>query len=110
MAIAMKKTAAIAIAAGLTFAGSAGIAAQDALAQDAAPSTAASTIDVTKTGSITLYKKADPAETGTPTGEVDDSVQGDPLENAGFTLYKVTNASLKTNACLLYTSDAADEQ
>ena len=34
MAIAMKKTAAIAIAAGLTFAGSAGIAAQDALAQD----------------------------------------------------------------------------
>ena len=101
MAIAMKKTAAIAIAAGLTFAGSAGIAAQDALAQENAPAVAASTIDVNKKGSITLYKKADPAKTGTPTGEKDDSVEGTNLLGAGFTLYKVTNASLKTNADLV---------
>lgn len=101
MAIAMKKTAAIAIAAGLTFAGSAGIAAQDALAQQNVPTVAASTIDVNAKGSITLYKKADPANTGTPTGEVDPKVQGDALDGAGFTLYKVKNASLNTNADLV---------
>lgn len=101
MAIALKKTAAIAIAAGLTFAGSAGIAAQDAMAQENAPAVAASTIDVNKKGSITLYKKAAPAKTGTPTGEEDASVQGKNLPGAGFTLYKVTNASLNTNADLV---------
>lgn len=62
MAIALKKTAAIAIAAGLTFAGSAGIAAQDAMAQDAAQAAHTSNvtgagIDSNKTLSLTLHKK-----------------------------------------------------
>ena len=63
MAIAIKKTAAIAIAAGLTFAGSAGIAAQDALAQlPAAPD--AQTVNTAKTASISIHKKVNPTTYG----------------------------------------------
>ncbi|MDK8363951.1 SpaH/EbpB family LPXTG-anchored major pilin [Corynebacterium sp. UMB10119B.1] len=104
MTIALKKTAAIAIAAGLTFAGSAGIAAQDAMAQENGPAVAKSTIDVAKKGSITLYKKADPESLGTPTGEEDTTVKGENLKDAGFTLYPVTNADLTTNAGLVAAS------
>ena len=79
MAIAMKKTAAIAIAAGLTFAGSAGIAAQDALAQDGVEQNAAianaqgegadpSTIDPKADRSLTIHKILNVSKTGAPTG------------------------------------------
>ena len=75
MAIAMKKTAAIAIAAGLTFAGSAGIAAQDALAQDGVEQNSAigqgadpSTIDPKAARSLTIHKILNVSKTGAPTG------------------------------------------
>lgn len=50
-----------------------------------------STIDTTKTGSITIYKRA---ESGTPsttagTGEKVESPNGEPLPNAGFSIYTV---------------------
>lgn len=50
-----------------------------------------STIDTTKKGSITIYKRA---ESGTPsttagTGEKVESPNGEPLPNAGFSIYTV---------------------
>lgn len=85
MAIAIKKTAAIAIAAGLTFAGSAGIAAQDALAQTTATAApAAATVDDSKTGSISIAKKFNPTEYRSGTGETDTEVNGKPLSGATF--------------------------
>ncbi len=79
MAIALKKTAAIAVAAGLTFAGSAGIAAQDAMAQDGVEQNAAlanekgegadpSTIDPNADRSLTIHKILNVSKTGAPTG------------------------------------------
>ena len=75
MAIALKKTAAIAIAAGLTFAGSAGIAAQDAMAQDGVEQNSAigqgadpSTIDPEAKRSLTIHKILNVSKTGAPTG------------------------------------------
>lgn len=99
----LKKTAAIALAAGLTASGSAGIVAAPAFAADGQAYTdgnvkvSDSTIDQKATGSLTIYKKANPNETHTSTGEVDASASGDNLQGAGFTLYKVTNADLSTN-------------
>lgn len=48
-------------------------------------------------GSLTIFKRANPATTQAPTGEAVNQVPGDALQGAGFTLYKVTNANLKTN-------------
>lgn len=103
MANATKKTAAIALAAGLALSGSAGIVAAPAFAADGQAYTkdgvkvSDSTIDQKATGSLTIYKKANPTETHTSTGEVDASASGENLQGAGFTLYKVTNADLSTN-------------
>ena len=89
MAIAIKKTAAIAIAAGLTFAGSAGIAAQDALAQlPAAPD--AQTVNTAKTASINIHKKVNPTTYGEATGQPDNTVSGEGLDGVGFTVYRIT--------------------
>lgn len=89
MAIAIKKTAAIAIAAGLTFAGSAGIAAQDALAQlPAAPD--AQTVDTAQTASINIHKKVNPTTYGEATGQPDDNFSGTGLDGVGFTVYRIT--------------------
>lgn len=99
----LKKTAAIALAAGLTVSGSAGIVAAPAFAADGQAYTnggvkvSDSTIDQNATGSLTIYKKANPNETHTSTGEVDANASGNNLQGAGFTLYKVTNADLSTN-------------
>ena len=58
-----------------------------------------STIDTSATGTLTIYKKANVDPGFDPTGEKDDRVStADVLEGAGFTLYKVTNADLSTNA------------
>lgn len=94
MAIAIKKTAAIAIAAGLTFAGSAGIAAQDALAQTtstratAAQAPAADLIgdDPAK---LTIHKYENPSELHPGNGEEDENVKGNALSGVGFTAYKI---------------------
>lgn len=67
--------------------------AMPAMAADGAATTTpkTSTIDTTKTGSITIYKRA---ESGTPsttagTGEKVESPNGEPLPNAGFSIYTV---------------------
>lgn len=54
-------------------------------------------VDKNAQGTLTLHKKADPSDTGTPTGNEDTSVQGTPLEGVGFTVYKVKNVDLTTN-------------
>lgn len=54
-----------------------------------------STINKSKRGSITIYKRAELTDqTVRPksTGEEIQNPSGDPLENAGFTVYKVLNA------------------
>lgn len=105
MAIAIKKTAAIAIAAGLTFAGSAGIAAQDALAQEtAAAAPAAATIP--DTVNFTVHKRVNPSQLGTAgTGNKSTEVQGRPIEGAGFTLTPIT---VKAGDRTLDITDQAD--
>ena len=57
-----------------------------------------STIDTSATGTLTIFKRANPKTTQDPTGEVVNPVPGDALAGAGFTLYKVTNADLSSNA------------
>lgn len=99
MAIAIKKTAAIAIAAGLTFAGSAGIAAQDALAQTtntASPTprateqvAASSTIPEGDNFSLTVNKRYNPTELRVGTGETDTGVSGAALQGAKFKVEKL---------------------
>lgn len=57
-----------------------------------------STIDTSATGTLTIFKRANPDTTQAPTGEVVAQAPGEALAGAGFTLYKVTNADLSTNA------------
>lgn len=57
-----------------------------------------STIDKNATGTLTIFKRANPDATQPPTGEVVNPVPGDALAGAGFTLYKVDGADLSTNA------------
>ena len=96
MAIAIKKTAAIAIAAGLTFAGSAGIAAQDALAQTTnttAPTLAPGVPDAATIGNdevtLTINKRVNPSELRSATGGTDSSASGKPLAGVGFTAERI---------------------
>ena len=99
MAIAMKKTAAIAIAAGLTFAGSAGIAAQDALAQTTnatAPTARAteqlaesSTIPEGDNFSLTVNKRYNPTELRIGTGQEDEQISGGALNGVTFEIKKL---------------------
>lgn len=95
MANAIKKTAAIALAAGLTFAGSAGIAAQDAFAQTAptAPNTAASVPNASDIGTdkvnLTINKRVNPTELRNATGEADPKASGEPLAGVGFTAERI---------------------
>ena len=96
MAIAIKKTAAIAIAAGLTFAGSAGIAAQDALAQTTnttAPAVASGVPDAASIGKdpakLTVHKRVNPTELRNATGQTDKDASGKPLPGVKFTAQKI---------------------
>lgn len=55
-----------------------------------------STINKSKRGSITIYKRAeltDQTDRPKSTGEKIQNPSGDPLENAGFTVYKVLDAN-----------------
>ena len=55
-----------------------------------------STINMSKRGSITIYKRAeltDQTDRPKSTGEKIQNPSGDPLENAGFTVYKVLDAN-----------------
>ncbi|MCG7296127.1 SpaH/EbpB family LPXTG-anchored major pilin [Corynebacterium afermentans] len=95
MALAMKKTAAIAIAAGLTFAGSAGIAVQDALAQtmNNEPAVATDVRDARTIGKdpakLTIHKLVNPTELRNATGEADEKASGKPLAGVKFTAQKI---------------------
>lgn len=95
MAIALKKTAAIAIAAGLTFAGSAGIAAQDAMAQtmNDEPAVATDVLDAGTIGDapakLTIHKMVNPTELRNATGETDQGASGKPLPGVKFTAQKI---------------------
>lgn len=66
--------------------------------QDGAVRVSDSTIDTSATGTLTIFKRANPDATQNPTGEVVNPVPGDALAGAGFTLYKVDGADLSTNA------------
>ena len=96
MANAIKKTAAIALAAGLTFAGSAGFAAQDAFAQTtntAAPVPASNVPDASGIGKdpvkLTINKRVNPTELRNATGEKDEQASGQPLAGVGFTAERI---------------------
>lgn len=61
-----------------------------------APQKTTSVIDTTKEGSITIYKylHAEDGQTATPTGEKQDTPSNNsPLPGAGFTIYKVKDAT-----------------
>ncbi len=97
MAVAIKKTAAIAIAAGLTFAGSAGITAQDALAQQLNQN-AATTADKTPLASeikpgnvyaLDIFKRVNPTEFYPANGEPNTPAPGAPLANVEFAISKL---------------------
>ncbi|WP_066524411.1 SpaH/EbpB family LPXTG-anchored major pilin [Corynebacterium bouchesdurhonense] len=64
-----------------------------------------STIDATAKGSLTIFKKADPKETHTSTGEVDSSATGTSLDGVEFTLYKVPGYDLTKNDQLVKASN-----
>ncbi|WPJ93589.1 hypothetical protein [Corynebacterium sp. UMB2355A] len=102
MAIALKKTAAIAIAAGLTFAGSAGIAAQDAMAQtmNDEPAVATDVLDAGTIGDapakLTIHKMVNPTELRNATGETDQGASGKPLPGVKFTAQKIKGISLSS--------------
>lgn len=55
-----------------------------------------SNIDTTKSGSITVNKRLNPATTGSPTGETDTTVGGQPLSGVEFRVQRV-QADLSTN-------------
>lgn len=72
--------------------------AQTTETQEAAPPVVDSTVvDSGAKGSLTIHKRANPDTTGTPTGEFDPEVGGDPLPEVGFTIYKIDNVNLGTN-------------
>lgn len=96
MANAFTKTAAIAVAAGLTLAGSAGIA-TDAIAQTMntdAVATApgvpdASSIPDDGTVKLTINKRVNPTELRPANGEADSGASGKALQGVGFTAEKI---------------------
>lgn len=93
MAIALKKTAAIAIAAGLTIAGSAGIAVQDAFAQDSVPTVAQKAPAADGIGkdpaNLTIHKRVNPGDLRPANGEKDNAPGGQPLVGVGFSAQKL---------------------
>ena len=103
MAAAIKKTAAIALAAGLTISGSAGIvAAPLAGAQNTTtPVVATNVPDASTIGSedvtLTINKRVNPTELRNATGEADAAASGQPLAGVGFTAERlnvdITNQS-----------------
>lgn len=87
MAVTFRKTAAIAIAAGMTLAGSAGVAATDAVAQTQSSNVTGAGIDSTKQLSLTLHKKkltADQQPGAQATGETMDNVPGAGLAGVEY--------------------------
>lgn len=111
MAVAIKKTAAIAIAAGLTFAGSAGVAATEAVAQAPAATVNTDPYITGNTGTLTIHKRLNPAQTGTPTGNAEGTPAGTAVQGVNFKItnlgYNVKNQSEFNEAVKLTAADAA---
>ncbi|WP_026162147.1 SpaH/EbpB family LPXTG-anchored major pilin [Corynebacterium ulceribovis] len=61
---------------------------------------AASPVITQDTGTLTIHKYANPDTTGTPTGEAGDLPSGTTLDGVGFTVYKIDDIDLNTNAGL----------
>lgn len=96
MANAFTKTAAIAVAAGLTFVGSAGIAAQDALAQtmnsdavSTAPGVPNASDIPAGNATLTIHKRVNPTELRSANGEADNGASGEGLAGVGFTAERI---------------------
>lgn len=87
MANATKKTAAIALAAGLALSGSAGIVAPIAGAQTGAPS--ASTISSENIYALSIHKRVNPTSTGNGTGAAETNPSGTGLGGVGFRITKL---------------------
>lgn len=51
-------------------------------------------------GALTIHKKADPVNTVEPTGNFDNAAPGADLKGVGFTVYKIKNIDMTTNAGL----------
>ena len=109
MAVAIKKTAAIAIAAGLTFAGSAGVALESA-------STAVAQVNsdptiTGDTGTLTIHKRLNPASTGNPTGNAETNPTGTAVQGVTFKItdlgYNVKNQAAFNEAAKLTAAQAA---
>lgn len=113
MAAAIKKTAAVALAAGLTLSGSAGIiAAPFAGAQTTNPVNTDPTI-TGETGTLTIHKRLNAAQTGTATGNEADGVSGTPVENVDFRItrldYDLTDQEQFNEAAALTAAQAAEQ-
>lgn len=110
MANATKKTAAIALAAGLALSGSAGIVAPIAGAQTVNPVNT-DPIITGKTGTLTIHKRLNPAQTGAATGNAAD-VSGTPVENVNFRItrldYDLTDQADFNKAAALTAAQAAE--
>lgn len=92
MAAAIKRTAAIALAAGLTISGSAGIVAAPLAGAQTTGSTPAVSTNVpdaatigTDNVTLTINKRVNPTELRDATGEADANASGQPLAGVGFT-------------------------
>ncbi|WP_342318792.1 SpaH/EbpB family LPXTG-anchored major pilin [Corynebacterium mayonis] len=96
----MKKTAALALAAGLSISGASML----AFEQPVFAQTGNSTIDMSKQGSLTLHKRANPTRLDDAAGVENTGVTGQALNGVEFTLSKVKSANLSTNAGLLAAS------
>lgn len=68
------------------------------MAEEQLASLPASLIDKEATGKLILHKKADPSSSNVPTGEIDPQVTGTDLPGVGFTLYKIRDIDLYSNA------------
>ncbi|OAG69800.1 hypothetical protein AFK49_000125, partial [Corynebacterium ulcerans] len=60
-------------------------------------------------GRLTIHKKGDPTGTGAPTGNKDDGVSGTGLDGVGFTVYKIKDIDLTSNAGLAAAAEAKPE-
>lgn len=104
MAVALKKTAAIAIAAGFAFSGAAGMAATEALAQPA-PATSAFTgtqnipADWT-TGNLYInkFENANPGAAGNGAKLDDTSKLGRPMQGVTYTIIKLNGLDVRKNS------------
>lgn len=60
-------------------------------------------------GRLTIHKKGDPVSTGTPTGNKDDGISGIGLDGVGFTVCKIKDIDLTSNAGLAAAAGAKPE-